>query len=118
MAENTGVEIACPACGTSTAVSVDKRGKLFLNCACGLLKFNTEKGQELLRVRMKLAAQEIAENPQENPEIEGNARAVAAAIAQAVKTEKRDGRAGLAILGIFGIISGAGLWILRSKGRL
>lgn len=116
MAEKTGDIIGCPACGASTPVSIDKRGKLFLNCACGLLKFNTEKGQALLRQCMDRVAPEIAEKTQENPEIEGDARAVAAAIAQAVKGDERRS-AGLAILGIFGILSGGAWWILKNRAR-
>lgn len=109
MAEATGEKIECPACGAVTAVLADKRGKFYLNCECGLQKFNTEKGQALLRGRMQGVAKEIPEKPPENAENP--------VVTVSENTDGARRGAGLVILGIFGILSGGAVWILKNRAR-
>ena len=109
MADDTGEKIECPACGAVTAVLADKRGKFYLNCECGLQKFNTEKGQAIL-IRLMQADTDAKENPKKPQE---TAEKQEKAAPEKPQEEKRG--AGLVILGIFGILSGGAWWILKNR---
>ena len=55
----------CPECSTVSEVNQNKRGKLFLKCPqCGHFPYQTNRGQETLRLRMQ-KFQEANQKPEE-----------------------------------------------------
>lgn len=86
MAEHVG-EVGCPECGESCAVKADKRKFIYLDCACGIFKYQSKSGQEKIKARWR------KEQPEKAGEFLGGAEVVPEKIAveepetEAVKPE-------------------------------
>lgn len=59
MAEHVG-EAKCPECGEGAAVKADKRKFLYLDCTCGIFKYQSKSGQEKIKARWLLEQPEKA----------------------------------------------------------
>lgn len=57
MAENVG-NMACPECGQSATVKADKRKFIYLDCECGIFKYQSKAGQRRVKARW------LAEEPE------------------------------------------------------
>lgn len=59
----------CPECGETAKVCEDKLKKLYLNCECGIFKYQSKIGQERLRKRFELFSDEPAPSV-DSPEVD------------------------------------------------